>query len=320
MGSRIQRWVVESESSLEDFLRGVGVADTARDEGRVFLNRKRVRGDEYRVAPGDVVSLGSPRGAGAPLDILDERKGFYAVHKPASLPTLPDRNSDRSLLSELADTLDVPRTSLGAVSRLDVGVSGIVLVWSNEESLEAAEEAKLRGSHYRRYLGITSAAPKDDRGRWTPPIPQRGGQKAADTRYAVSRQLPATDRDSAAALLVLEPVTGRSHQLRIHTSAAGSPLFGDRRYGGVLRVTWDDGGVHQLSRIALHCAVVELPLADEVWRVSCPAPVELENWWERLGGQVQDFPAALDSESLVVRHAPNQGPGPPTRRVRKNRS
>ena len=71
-------------------------------------------------------------------------------------------------------------------------------------------------------------------------------------------------------LLRVKPVTGRTHQIRVHFAALGRPIVGDLSYGG------DNGGV-RASRLFLHCQRLVLrDLAGEVVSVEAPLPSELD--------------------------------------------
>jgi 23S rRNA-/tRNA-specific pseudouridylate synthase len=94
-------------------------------------------------------------------------------------------------------------------------------------------------------------------------------------------------------LLALAPKTGRTHQLRVHASAHGLPLLGDRAYGGVARLTSITGSVRELARIALHAAWVELPL-DEPRRIEAPVPQALLEAWRDFSGDHEAFRAASE--------------------------
>ena len=100
------------------------------------------------------------------------------------------------------------------------------------------------------------------------------------------------------ALLALAPVTGRTHQLRVHAAHAGAPLLGDRVYGapsasanrGAQRppgsLVLPSGKVLPLGRIALHAARVTVPRRDGTpWVVTSEAPEELLACWCLLGGE-----------------------------------
>jgi 23S rRNA-/tRNA-specific pseudouridylate synthase len=93
-------------------------------------------------------------------------------------------------------------------------------------------------------------------------------------------------------MLALEPVTGRTHQLRVHAAHANLPLLGDRSYGGPMRETMSDGRVLRFDRIALHAARVALR-GDESLILSAPVPVRLRAWWDALGGDPSAWDQAL---------------------------
>lgn len=232
------------------------------------------------------------------ITVLDRRRGCVAVDKPAGLPTEPEDAFESSVLDELAVTLDVARSTLHAATRLDVGVSGIVLVALNAQARKwMAPESGAR-LWKRGYFAIAAPAPAKSEGQWNAPIGtgrkrQRAvsGAKAqpASTRYRVVEKT----RNSSAAFVVLRPLTGRTHQLRVHAASSGSPLIGDRRYGGLARLTAPDGGVTALDRIALHASWTEIRDGETVWRVEAPFPQKLYTWWRLLEGSESALPHAI---------------------------
>src|SRR5262249_7674470 len=93
-----------------------------------------------------------------------------------------------------------------------------------------------------------------------------------------------------AAALLLRPETGRTHQLRVHAARAGSPLLGDKHYGGEQRRVLPDGRVLRAARVMLHSSRVRLSLAGaEPLTIDAPLPDDLGELWGKLGGE----PAAL---------------------------
>jgi 23S rRNA pseudouridine955/2504/2580 synthase/23S rRNA pseudouridine1911/1915/1917 synthase len=87
-------------------------------------------------------------------------------------------------------------------------------------------------------------------------------------------------------MLAVAPVTGRTHQIRVHAAHAAAPLLGDRAYGGPARVTLPSGRVLPLGRIALHAARVVVPGEGGVPLVAAsPIPPELASLWSALGGE-----------------------------------
>ena len=93
------------------------------------------------------------------------------------------------------------------------------------------------------------------------------------TEYTVLECFP------AGALLRVRPLTGRTHQIRVHMAAIGHPLFGDALYGSP-----DD----TLSRPALHSAYLSLrhPVTGETLELTAPLPDDLERFLadQRIGG------------------------------------
>jgi 23S rRNA-/tRNA-specific pseudouridylate synthase len=293
------RWVVEGEAlALAPLLErmGPGIA-AALAEGRVFIDGKRAREPAELVAAGSVVEVFRARPAASEVVILGERPGLVAAYKPALLPTEPDQHGSRlTLLREAARLLGCAVTELHAVSRLDVGVSGVALLARSRGEQRLAPAL----SHERRYLAITQKCPAPPGGVWTSSIERRGrGAQSAETRYTVlargAADAIAETREHGKlepALVSLEPVTGRMHQLRIHAERAGASIFGDRVYGGVTRLSRKDGAVMELSRIALHAVSLSVPAQGGDFRVSAPVPAELVELWRTLGGRVEDFARA----------------------------
>jgi 23S rRNA-/tRNA-specific pseudouridylate synthase len=208
------------------------------------------------------------------------------------------------VLRQLADKLDLNVRDLFAVSRLDVGVSGVLLVTDTHQARTRLLQERARGSLRRRYVALASGVPAPAEGQWRDPLGRGSGGKrvvdirdgqAAHSRYrvvatasAVSRERPPTS------LLALSPVTGRTHQLRVHASAHGAPLLGDRKYSGPVRLTLGDGSVQSLPRIFLHSASVEWGPKSERRLYASEPDTELLDTWLALGGDSTALQHALD--------------------------
>jgi 23S rRNA pseudouridine1911/1915/1917 synthase len=100
------------------------------------------------------------------------------------------------------------------------------------------------------------------------------------------------DRPSYAVLGV-RPLTGRTHQIRVHSAFYGLPLLGDDVYGGSRRVVLANGTVHALERVALHAFAVTVP--------GYPAfvaelPQAMRSLWSLLGGTEQAWDMAAQCE------------------------
>jgi 23S rRNA-/tRNA-specific pseudouridylate synthase len=272
-------------------------AETALREGRIFVGSRRALGSSDPVRAGDEVVM-HPARASAPESarVLLERGGIVAAYKPAAMPTVADhRGATGTLEQELTRMVGAARP-LVPTSRLDVGVSGVVLFAADDEARKNLARAREEGRYRRHYMAIVRGAPATPRGIWSGPIgrdrdPRRrrvGGRDAvaAETAYAVV----ASTR--VASLLAVEPRTGRTHQIRVHAMSAGCPLYGDEAYGGPLRVVSGSGAVRAIARIALHAAWVEVALGAEILRVGAEIPEELAAIWIECGGEEGDWERA----------------------------
>ena len=306
-----KRWIVlaDSDGSIEAIVARAGGDTLAIAEGRVFIGRVRAKGGEV-VAPGVEVTLHEAREALAGVRILYREEDFVAVDKPAGIPTIADHGGQaHALVALVAKTLDVPETTVHPSSRLDRGVSGVVLLALTPRGRERLAAARAQGKYARRYVALAAGVPTPEGGRWTQAIgrakdPRKraiDGRDATDaeTRYRV------VARTERAALLALDPITGRTHQLRVHASHAGAPLLGDRDYGGPTRWTLTSGKSVAFDRIALHCARVTL---EGVEPISSEVPEALRGWWTAIDGEDGAWEAALETPAGLA--PPSTGGAP----------
>lgn len=207
----------------------------------------------------------------SPPSVLYLDDHLLAVDKPTGLLSVPGRGADKADCLLARVRLDYPEALL--VHRLDMETSGIVLFARNART--QTELGKLFESRQisKRYTAIVHGELKNSEGEIDLPLiadwPNRPRQKVdheagkpSRTRYRVLHYDPAT----ATTRVALEPVTGRSHQLRIHMMSIGHAIVGDRLYGGEPS---PDAG-----RLLLHASHLCLKTAhsDRPISVSCPAP------------------------------------------------
>lgn len=272
-------------------------AGLALVEGRLFVGRKRALAETEAVKAGELLEIHAPRPPVGGAFVLAERDDLVAAWKPAGMPTIPDhRGANGSLLGLMETTTGL---RLHATSRLDLGVSGVVLFAATEAAASRLSRAREEGTYRRRYVAIAAKAPEPERGIWTFPIgraPNPRQRRAfgsnatrAETHYRV------VDRaSSGAALLAVEPQTGRTHQIRVHASHVGSPLLGDTMYGGPARLVSATGAVMRLPRIALHAAWVEVPDASgKAARFEAKIPEDLAVIWRAADGAEDALPSAI---------------------------
>jgi 23S rRNA-/tRNA-specific pseudouridylate synthase len=277
--SGARRRTVAGDGVLAELADELGDPSAIR-EGRVFVDGRRETDPACRLSASQTVDVYAARPSDEPARVLAEHAGLLVAYKPAAMATEPDRQGAAgSLVHEIGRQLAVDPKSLHAVSRLDVGVSGAVVL----KRAGAPPPAQLE----RRYVAIAPRAPEPERGSWSSSVRARGRERTAFTRYRTVARAT-----SGAALLALEPETGRTHQLRVHASRAGVALLGDRAHGGNARHVGPDGSVRAIERIALHAIRVRAPGLEVV----APPPEPLVELWRVLGGAPDDFERALESE------------------------
>ena len=189
------------------------------------------------------------------LDMLYQDKDLLVLNKPSGLLTNPGRGA------HLADCLltrvqqQYPQALL--VHRLDMATSGVVVMALRRKAEAALKQQFADRSVNKRYLALVWGQLTRSEGTVDLPLmadsanpPKQKvcftGGKAAITHYRLLQQLP--DR----ALVELKPITGRSHQLRMHMLALGHPILGDPLYAS-------DAQQAMADRLLLHAQWLELP-------------------------------------------------------------
>ncbi|HEY6725264.1 MAG TPA: pseudouridine synthase, partial [Polyangiaceae bacterium] len=227
-----------------------------------------------------------------------ERRGdLLLVDKPAELASEPTQfGGGSSVTEQLAAVLG---SSVHVHSRLDVGVSGLALVALGDRARQHVERLRAHRGYHRQYLALASGAHANDAGVWRGKLGKGRAERDAETRYRVIERVVHAGAPSTLTLLALTPITGRTHQLRAHAAAAGTPLLGDKRYGGVQRLVDSNGGVVGLTRIMLHAVRVELTdVTGQPWRVVLPPPHAFTDSWTTVGGSHESLSAACSLDLL----------------------
>ncbi|MFO0715124.1 MAG: RluA family pseudouridine synthase [Sandaracinus sp.] len=222
--------------------------------------------------------------------VLHRDDDFLVIDKPSGLATTSPDGGD--CLATRVRALDPRAERCHPSSRLDVEVTGLVIFARTSRGIDAVLRAREEGRYARRYValarGLTDA---DARGttdhaewRWEIAIDPRDprkrralepGQRGDRAQHAHTRAR-VLSRSGLTLCLCLEPITGRTHQLRVHAARAGVPLLGDVAYGGARRITAIDGEVVLCPRVALHCLAVVLPdVRGELRTFVSPLAVDL---------------------------------------------
>ncbi len=231
--------------------------------------------------------------------IVHRDGALLVLDKPSGIATTSPAGG-HSLVA-VAGELDAEAPNLHPTSRLDAEVSGLVTFARTRAANQGLIEARAQGRYARAYLALSARPPEPEAGTWSwalgiDPRDRRRrvvveeGASGKGVRDAVTdyRTLSVTPH---AALLWLEPRTGRTHQLRVHAERAGVPLLGDKHYGGERRRVLPSGSVASLRRVMLHCTRIELPdlggdarAAQARLRLESLPRQDFRRAWDALGG------------------------------------
>ena len=211
------------------------------DAAPFFSNQKLSAGMVVRVLLDDYDAADdkTPSHCAAPIEKVYEDDALLAVFKPALLQCHPSPSAPAG-----SDTLEGRVcASLGfaahPVHRLDSETTGLVLFAKLPYAQAHLQQQMLSGTFHKTYEAWVLGCPDPPEGVIDAPIAREhpdsftrvvspDGQRAV-SRYRTLERLPLGDGQTAARML-LSPVTGRTHQLRVHMTHIGCPLLGDTRY------------------------------------------------------------------------------------------
>ncbi|HEX6362698.1 MAG TPA: RluA family pseudouridine synthase [Albitalea sp.] len=170
------------------------------------------------------------------LPLLYADEALVAVDKPAGLLSVPGRGADK--LDCAAARVQALHPDALVVHRLDMATSGVLVMARGPQAQRRLGLAFARREVQKRYVAVVHGRPQGEAGEIDLPLaadwPRRPRQqvdlvhgKPSLTRW----RLLAVDAAAGTSRLALEPVTGRSHQLRVHLLAIGHPIVGDALYG-----------------------------------------------------------------------------------------
>ena len=255
--THIARW----EGKLSGFLKNelhmsTGLMNRVKWADGLRVNGQSVHTD-YQVTPGDeIVVLLEEKQAqypaeSGPLTILYEDASLLAVDQPAGMLTHPSSNRLTGTLANLVQGHYAAQEIAAAfhpLTRLDRDTFGIVLIAKSAYVHALLQEQRPQKLYYARTFGGPGAeAGIIDAPIARKPLPSllrevRPDGKPSLTRYRV------LERREESCLLELEPVTGRTHQLRLHCAHMGFPILGDPQYGSEASQTYSAalGLTHQL--------------------------------------------------------------------------
>jgi len=258
------------------------------EAGQVTVNHAPVKAS-YRVEAEDLVEVAVPAAAAPapaaqeiPLQVIYEDQALAVIDKPAGLVVHPAHGHAagtlwNGLLARYPELASWPPEEgwPGLVHRLDRDTSGLLVVARTPQARDALR-MQFKTSQVRKvYLALVIGRPAHAQARIDSPIARdphdrkrmavvEGGRRAI-TDYKVLEYL------GDYTLLEVRPLTGRTHQIRVHLAAIGHPVAGDRVYGPARQRLG-------LARLFLHAAELTFrhPTTGQEMTFSTPLPDELQ--------------------------------------------
>lgn len=226
------------------------------------------------------------------IAILHQDEHIIVVSKPAGVLVIPDRAGRGGILLTLRQKLELaPEQELRLVHRIDRGTSGVLLVARNIDAQRFLVTQFQKHKVAKKYMALVAGQPVAESGivdqRMAPSgkatmmrIDPMG--KRAITKWRVQQ------RFSSYCLLECRPVTGRTHQIRVHLQFIGLPLAVDPLYGGAEALYLSQFKPHYkqstrkpesplISRLTLHAHTLRFkhPATQEEIKVEAPIPDDL---------------------------------------------
>lgn len=251
-------------------------------ENAILLNGQSVTvaatvhaGDELTVNIADAGEL-SPHIAAVdyPLDILYEDDDLLIINKPAGIAVHSAALTEETVTVAGAVAHYLGDTPFHPVNRLDRGVTGVMVVAKNGYMHQRCMAILHTDDFCREYRGICEGTPTPIQGTIDLPIgrdPNSVLKRCIDPNGLVSHtKYEVLQMCHDHSLLRLRPLTGRTHQLRLHMSAIGHPLVGDWLYGT------ENHDI--ITRPALHSYELWLrhPLSGELLHIIAPIPEDMQ--------------------------------------------
>ncbi len=272
------------------------------DDGLVRVG-EHIRKPNYRVSAGDIINVTIPppepahaRAEDIPLTIVYEDDALLVVNKPAGMVVHPAAGHTsgtlvNAVLGHAPDLIVGNAERPGIVHRLDRDTSGLIVVAKSDAALKRLQHQFATRTVHKTYLALVDGnvpvpegkidaplgrAPNDRKKFAVATAPQA---REAITSFRVAERLPDYT------LLQVEPLTGRTHQIRVHLAFIHHPVVGDEVYG---RSRKNALGLERQFLHAWRIAFVH-PLTGAPLEFTAPLPADLGTALVRAGGNLRPW-------------------------------
>jgi len=277
------------------------INELTRSQIQRFIEEKRVKVDgaarksSYKLKSGEKVELeyelATPQEIqpeNIPIDVVYSDDHLAIIDKPPGMVVHPGagmrhRTLINTLLYRFPDLKKVgPEERPGIVHRLDKETSGLMVVARSQKAYDLLQQQFRKREVEKTYLGLVWGIMPEKKGKISWPIGRhvKHGERIsvktkkpreAETHYSVQKEY------EELSLLEIKPLTGRTHQIRVHMAASGHPLAGDTRYGRRKSKL-------SFPRLFLHASCLSFihPETQEKVEFSSPLPPGLKEFLDEL--------------------------------------
>ena len=294
---RLDRWFKRhypalKQGMLQKLLRGKNIRVNGQ---RASSDQHVFEGDEIRIPP-----LSIPEKTDRPAALSDKEVAFIqscviyrdddiiVLNKPAGLAVQGGSKVARHV-DGLLGGLQYGKERPKLVHRLDKETSGVLVLARTNKAAQILTKAFQTHEARKVYWAVVIGCPEKEQGKIDAPLLKKSGKNGSesvqvdreDGQKAISLYHVADSLSHKAAWLELMPLTGRTHQLRVHCAYLGTPILGDEKYGGVCE-NFRTQGIS--SRMHLHARAIRVPHPTKgMLEIMAPLPPEMKKSFEFFG-------------------------------------
>ncbi len=275
--------------------------------GAVYVNRRRIRQASYQIFPPAVIQIFIKNNLQIehiaeqihwPSRILFHDAHLIVVDKPAGIPTAPTRDSVVHNVYSYLQQAGILQRHFYPFHRLDAETSGVLIIPLSRRAVRSLNEQLRRREIQKTYLALCQGAPPSP--QWTV-SGSISRQRTHPSRYTFSPGEHSSRNFSQTlflrvaqrtqpeiSVILARPITGKTHQIRLHLQYSGLPILGDFRYG--FSSAELPGEISSPERTLLHCRemVFVHPITLDRLKIQAPLPADFSRFLRLLFPDISD--------------------------------
>ncbi|AXS41022.1 RluA family pseudouridine synthase [Breoghania sp. L-A4] len=313
-GMRLDRWFKSHYpglgfGQLQKLLR---TGQVRVDGGRVKTDARVAEGQKVRIPPIGVDAVRAENAAPRRVSsddreaiegmILFEDKSLMVLNKPAGLSVQGGSGTTRHIDGMLETYRDKSGDKPRLVHRIDKDTAGCLVVAKTRKSAQALTKAFRARSARKIYWALVKGVPKPHQGKISTFLARdEDNEKMAivrhgedDAQHAVTYYAVVDHAGQNLSWVSFKPVTGRTHQLRLHAAHIGCPIIGDPKYFNI--ENWEfPGGMQNKLHLLARRIVIPHPGGGKL-DVTAPLPPHMQQSWNLLGFDSSEYDPIEDED------------------------